>query len=67
MSEGNRSLTTTSPAIYDRITKLELEAMRLREALMAVRPYLGAIICYASTIDEHDGNRVAVLVERALK
>jgi hypothetical protein len=41
--------------------------MRLREALMAVRPYLGAIICYASTIDEHDGNRVAVLVERALK
>lgn len=35
------------------------------EALAAVQPYLDAIVCYASTLDEHDGNRVARLVTSA--
>lgn len=39
---------------------------KMREALEAVEPYLDAITCYASTIDEHDGNRIAQLVREAL-
>ena len=39
---------------------------RTLEALRAVEPYLDAITCYASTIDEHEGNRVAALVQAAL-
>lgn len=38
----------------------------VREALESVAPYLDAIVCYASTISEHDGNRVAKLVRAAL-
>jgi hypothetical protein len=38
----------------------------LRAALEAVEPYLDAIVCYASTIDDHDGNRVAAIVRLAL-
>ncbi|BEV47307.1 hypothetical protein [Afipia carboxidovorans] len=38
----------------------------LREALEAIRPHLDTIVCYASTINEHEGNRVAALVEKAL-
>lgn len=32
-------------------------------ACHAVRPYIDSIVCYASTMDEHDGNRVAKMVE----
>jgi hypothetical protein len=39
----------------------------LEATLKAVEPYLDAIICYASTISEHDGNRVAALVRAAIK
>lgn len=38
----------------------------LVRALESVEPYLDAITCYASTINEHDGNRVAALVRSAL-
>ena len=36
------------------------------EAVRAVAPYVDAIVCYASTISEHDGNRIAKLVQEAL-
>lgn len=39
---------------------------RLREALEAMEPYLDAIVCYASSINEHHGNEVAKLVRDAL-
>ncbi len=32
-------------------------------ACHAVRPYIDSIVCYASTLDEHDGNRVAKMIE----
>lgn len=41
---------------------LRLQAKRveqLEQALTDLLPYTDSIICYASTISEHDGNRVA--------
>lgn len=38
----------------------------LLEALLAVEPYIDTIVCYASTLDEHEGNRVALRVRQAL-
>lgn len=38
----------------------------IKEALEAVEPYLDAITCYASSINEHEGNRVAKMVRSAL-
>lgn len=32
------------------------------EVLRALEPYIDCIICYASTVDEHEGNRVAKMV-----
>ena len=50
---------------------LRLQAKRveqLEQALSDLLPYTDAIICYASTISEHDGNRVAkVLADLAEK
>ena len=39
---------------------------RMRRALEAIEPYLDAIVCYASSINEHHGNEVAKLVREAL-
>jgi hypothetical protein len=39
----------------------------MREALEAVEPYLDAIVCYASTMDEHEPNRIAHKVRTALQ
>jgi hypothetical protein len=50
-----------------RATAATAESDRLRRALEAVAPYVDCIVCYASTIDEHDGNRVSALVHQALK
>jgi len=36
-------------------------------ALQAVLPYVDSIVCYASTISEHEGNRVAKLVQEAVR
>jgi hypothetical protein len=44
---------------HDRLAKLE-------EVLKAIQPYLPAIICYASTMDEHEGNRIAKMLEDVL-
>ena len=49
-----------------RLGALEAENTRLREALEAIQPHLGAIICYASTADEHEPNRIAQAVNAAL-
>lgn len=41
---------------------------KLEAAIKDIEPYTDAIICYASTITEHDGNRIAKLFrELALK
>jgi hypothetical protein len=34
--------------------------LELFEALKALEPYLDAIVCYASSMDEHEPNRLAV-------
>ena len=51
--------------LHDRALAAEAKLALAVEALTAVEPYLGAIVCYASTLDEHDGNRVARLVTTA--
>jgi hypothetical protein len=50
----------------DLIERLLAHAERAEAALREVEPYLDAIICYASTITEHEGNQVAALVCAAL-
>ena len=42
------------------------ELKRARDALAALEPYLDAIICYASTMDEHEPNRLAVNARAAI-
>ncbi len=39
----------------------------LEEALRGLEPHLDAIICYASTMDEHEPNRLAFAVRALLK
>lgn len=51
--------------VQDARRAAEAKLAQAVEALAAVQPYLGAIVCYASTLDEHDGNRVARLVTSA--
>jgi regulator of replication initiation timing len=46
--------------------RLTQENERLRAALLGVEPYIDAIVCYASTMDEHEPNRIAVNVRAAL-
>ena len=41
-------------------------AERLAGALRRVEPYLDAIVCYASTMDEHEPNRIAFEARQAL-
>lgn len=43
----------------------EARALAAEAAVLAVAPYVDSIVCYASTVDEHDGNRVAKLVNEA--
>jgi hypothetical protein len=55
------------PAILARhrcTTEARIE--ELAEAARAIEPYLDAIICYASTMDEHEPNRLAHNFRRAL-
>lgn len=47
------------------IAALEARALAAEAAVLAVAPYVDSIVCYASTVDEHDGNRVAKLVNEA--
>ena len=41
------------------IEKLHTENSALRDVMYRVEPYLDAIICYASSMDEHEPNRIA--------
>lgn len=43
------------------------ERERLREALRGLEPYLDAIVCYASSMDEHEPNRLAFNAREALQ
>ena len=38
----------------------------LADALRALEPYLDAIVCYASSMDEHEPNRLAFNARQAL-
>lgn len=42
------------------------QAPRVLAALIALEPYLDAIVCYASTMDEHEPNRLAVDARKAI-
>lgn len=39
--------------------ELEAKLRKAAEVMRKVEPYLDAIICYASTMDEHEPNRIA--------
>lgn len=55
--------------IYLKMRQLDpvlAENERLRSALERVEPYVDAIVCYASTMDEHEPNRIAFDVRAAL-
>ncbi len=45
----------------------EAKLVKAREALIAVEPHLDAIICYASTVTEHNGNMIAYKVKETIK
>lgn len=45
--------------------KSEARALAAEAAILAVSPYVDSVVCYASTIDTHDGNRIAKLVSEA--
>ena len=44
---GNRGMMT------------EKTGLKLLNALLGIEPYIEAIICYASTLEEHEPNRLA--------
>lgn len=46
---------------------LRARVARLEAALRGLEPYLDAIVCYASTMDEHEPNRLAHIARAALK
>lgn len=52
--------------VQDRMAAIAIAAPEMLAALLAIKPYLGAIICYASTVEEHEPNRIAVMVEAAI-
>lgn len=66
--EAIREARDKSPAnLQAQIATLTAENERLREALRGVEPYLDAIVCYASTMGEHEGNRIAAAARAALQ
>jgi hypothetical protein len=67
MDECQKSMFVRMQAAEARALAATAESDRLRRALEAVAPYVDCIVCYASTIDEHDGNRVSALVHQAIK
>ncbi len=48
------------------LCRLSSSLARARGALKLVEPHLDAIVCYASTMDEHEPNRIAVTVRETL-
>jgi hypothetical protein len=48
------------------VERLRARAARYEAALRLVEPYIDSIVCYASTMNEHEGNRVAFEVCNAL-
>jgi predicted RNase H-like HicB family nuclease len=59
---ANAALDAAAATLADRDATIE----RIREALKGVEPHLDAIICYASTMGEHEPNRIAYNVRAAL-
>lgn len=60
-----QALTAALEALgYSRLVE---ERDALREALVGLEPYLDAIVCYASTMDEHEPNRLVVKARAALQ
>jgi hypothetical protein len=45
---------------------LRAENERLRALLRGLEPYLGAIVCYASTMSEHEPNRIVAQIRAEL-
>ena len=53
-------------AMADELLALRARVAQLEAALKGIEPYLDAIVCYASTMDEHEPNRLAHAVRAAL-
>ena len=60
-------LTDKTSDLRAQIASLTAENEKLSEALRGVEPYLDAIVCYASTMGEHEGNRIAAAARAALQ
>lgn len=48
------------------VDRLKTQNAELLEALRGLEPYLDAIVCYASTMDEYEPNRLAVQARAAI-
>ncbi len=48
--------------LWTDLIKANEEIGRLQNVVNELAPYTDSLICYASTISEHDGNRVAKLL-----
>ncbi len=46
--------------------RLIVETEHMADLLRRIEPHIDAIVCYASTTDEHDGNALAVEVRALL-
>jgi hypothetical protein len=46
---------------------IKAEIERLRDLLRRLDPFLDSIVCYASTIGEHEANRVVADIRAALQ
>lgn len=51
----------------EKIAALETQNKTMLSALEGIEPHLDAIICYASTTEEHEPNRLAANVRAAIK
>ena len=63
---GNRDLQLHFDVVVEDMKQLEADATRWREVagelagvMQKAEPHLDGIICYASTMDEHEPNRIA--------
>lgn len=66
LPQGLRDRVTGQAQAALAATPLKAENEALRELLRRIEPHLDAIICYASTMDEHEPNRIASDVRAAL-
>lgn len=69
MDDGGVDLETRLPLpeLVDLLRRAKVIDEPLLDLLRRIEPHLDAIVCYASTMNEHEPNRIAVDVRAALK